>query len=1349
MNDGKDEMQFIEKESRTFEASSSSSCLGQQQESRLTTTTTNNKTTSMTSSSSSSSSFSHPFVRKVSRKEHKTEEMFQQEQDKSAFSLSGRWQNVQLGLIRERSLPWLREANQSLEPRRPTNEVKMRPKKANNNNNNNMSKARSSGCIVDDCEAEIQFTGKRQSGVYRMSGIGAWEERDDGGDGRKSVEVFLQEQTHHHHHHPITPTKLQGEQDPVTTCEKIELVDESANNYVELQSNNDPISSNMNNDESRSQCPKQDVTQEALQNSSNDVEMKSPSPAKLEEKLLSPRGAFQSIEPPYILSSPSPFKPDMNDDSTQCSSNIQRESPVLNMAEYPSNVLHESVETTMTQVKLEENSLSPREAFQFNESPCTLSSPSPIKPDMNDDSTQLVLNIQRKSPAQNITEYPSNVHHASVETPMTPVKSVEEVLRSPVQNSLIVNEAKLIATSRFTPDTSSMTSTPSPSQRRRVKQIPSGSRIEEDIQKRAEELELKEAALKRMMDERKKREEDFQRLSRKTLPKVLKSVEKKKERDLDPKHKVAEQRISTPENEQKKEEFEERLKQIEADLQRQKVEEQRRLKEIEADRLRQLEEEEAKTFSTSRGNGNVETENLDPMAVKKCIEKKLKDQRMREERRQRTLKGEAFKMKALHSSTNVNNNNDKSFGEALPQPPPPPPPPRDPNREAKVVAANKDLEQQRRAHFPSQQERWRMKMKAESEEKERKLKERNGRRKREEEEEEKTALTRKNTPAAEAADVKNGRTPILPVAIAEPAAPTITPHPPPVPPPPVPERRTLATPNIQPPPPPPQIHEERKSSSNNDGEQTKAERKKQESGKSPRQARKIIKAEEAEKQLPLILDACFTTEMPNAVDLEQRRAEEAERLKEWEKLKRLEAEEEERMIRQMEAEMCVKREEAPPKTQEERNWEEILMQREEEEQLERIHMERELQRQRSLSGGKSDIKRRKTAEQSAKCKTASNNTTATTTNGCSNNDTNLPQAQKAESPVNPRMEDDWEAIKRRQEEEEQRQLFELERQMILERQQKQPLSKTESGPPRFGPPVKNGFSSSYNKQRSLDVTRTIIDEEEDEAKMEEEMRKLAEVERKKKEVEEELEKERLHLESLQRMTDPTELMMIDGKKGAASAHEEQRLLELERIKELKELEIRKKEELARISMEKEVDNIREAAGAVKNVAKTLMQINNNATTNGNAVAAPVRPVSAGSDEDVFGAGGYSEAEISIGFDLPNQERSSGDITPSPTTGELSDLSQPSGGHHQQLIATPPTTPLKSLLKKPSLDDEEVGLDDEDDDKMRKVHFSETNQVKVLSQESLISTSTAAGATETTDSCKTKMTTPGEHYQLMN
>jgi len=112
-------------------------------------------------------------------------------------------------------------------------------------------------------------------------------------------------------------------------------------------------------------------------------------------------------------------------------------------------------------------------------------------------------------------------------------------------------------------------------------------------------------------------------------------------------------------------------------------------------------------------------------------------------------------------------------------------------------------------------------------------------------------------------------------------------------------------------------------------------------------------------------------------------------------------------------------------------------------------------------------------------------------------------------------------------------------------------------------------------------------------------------------------------------------------------------------------------------------------------------------------------------EDDFG---YEE-EFSVGIDLPQgPDTTSGNVTPIPTTGELEELSI-SSQDDATVVAEPPTeqesraTPLKSLLKKPSVDmDTSSGESDSDDGKVspKKVHFSEIDQVKLMSQDSVAS-----------------------------
>merc|ERR1719229_984419 len=110
------------------------------------------------------------------------------------------------------------------------------------------------------------------------------------------------------------------------------------------------------------------------------------------------------------------------------------------------------------------------------------------------------------------------------------------------------------------------------------------------------------------------------------------------------------------------------------------------------------------------------------------------------------------------------------------------------------------------------------------------------------------------------------------------------------------------------------------------------------------------------------------------------------------------------------------------------------------------------------------------------------------------------------------------------------------------------------------------------------------------------------------------------------------------------------------------------------------------------------------------------------EEDDFGF----EDEQSMGIDLPQgQDPTSGNVTPTPTTGELEELSI-SSAEQQTVVedirstAGSRATPLKSLLKKPSVD---LSSDSESEDgkvSPKKVHFSEIDQVKLMSQDSLSS-----------------------------
>ena len=95
------------------------------------------------------------------------------------------------------------------------------------------------------------------------------------------------------------------------------------------------------------------------------------------------------------------------------------------------------------------------------------------------------------------------------------------------------------------------------------------------------------------------------------------------------------------------------------------------------------------------------------------------------------------------------------------------------------------------------------------------------------------------------------------------------------------------------------------------------------------------------------------------------------------------------------------------------------------------------------------------------------------------------------------------------------------------------------------------------------------------------------------------------------------------------------------------------------------------------------------------------------------------------------------MTPIPTTGEFDKLSSGEeniipGESRPKSQQESRATPLKSLLKKPSIDYEEMSSSSDsdcEDGKVspRKVHFSEYDQVKLMSQDSLASMATSEGS----------------------
>jgi len=128
-----------------------------------------------------------------------------------------------------------------------------------------------------------------------------------------------------------------------------------------------------------------------------------------------------------------------------------------------------------------------------------------------------------------------------------------------------------------------------------------------------------------------------------------------------------------------------------------------------------------------------------------------------------------------------------------------------------------------------------------------------------------------------------------------------------------------------------------------------------------------------------------------------------------------------------------------------------------------------------------------------------------------------------------------------------------------------------------------------------------------------------------------------------------------------------------------------------------------------------------------------------SEDDSF----PGEEEVSLGIDLPmGADTTSGNVTPIPTTGEMEELNTVDDTFKpEETFEKEPrpdsrvdsrATPLKSLLKKSSItcDESSSDSDSESEDGMlspRKVHFSEIDEIKMMSQDSLVSRSTSDGS----------------------
>lgn len=113
-----------------------------------------------------------------------------------------------------------------------------------------------------------------------------------------------------------------------------------------------------------------------------------------------------------------------------------------------------------------------------------------------------------------------------------------------------------------------------------------------------------------------------------------------------------------------------------------------------------------------------------------------------------------------------------------------------------------------------------------------------------------------------------------------------------------------------------------------------------------------------------------------------------------------------------------------------------------------------------------------------------------------------------------------------------------------------------------------------------------------------------------------------------------------------------------------------------------------------------------------------------------------EDDFSIGIDLSiGQENTSVNVTPIPTTGELEDLNSVYDCVVEEDIQNEKEgrrSSLKSLLKKPSVDNPDASINSDSDSEddiagPKKVHFSDIDQVKMMSQDSLASLAASYGS----------------------
>lgn len=844
------------------------------------------------------------------------------------------------------------------------------------------------------------------------------------------------------------------------------------------------------------------------------------------------------------------------------------------------------------------------------------------------------------------------------------------------------------------------------------------TKIAQDIARRAEEFARFERERIKRDFAAKVNHEKFLKERESNQDKILESSLKKK--ILHPKDQAKVQNLGDKERVNNRPEptlpGDDRLNQVQADLARQKAEEQARLEQIEQDRLRQIEEYERlraiptnqlnlaqvienKKHHIAKSMQSKSEEDFTPEEVRARIAQKLENKRRKEARKSKTdddtedgtasVASDASSPKTSYvtigqksnrGSTTGSHNNKKSMSsnsegkENVPVPPK-----RDLHSEAKAISRMAKTK-----GFPSQQERWKMKK---AQEEQRRLEWEELQRLEEEQQEmlfrvEEKQLHNETLTRQESDVVERG---IQALINKEPTSPTpVTNLPPPI--------RRLSSLSMD---------EDKKLA---EWEELKRKESEDEERHLREMERQIQQQKRDQKspsfdpveELPLPPPPApppLPRNPPRPPPPKQASAE--EQIQDWEMLKRQEEEAQEMMMREMERQVnpkCTENKQKPvPRP--------LVIKARSTSESNRLSPSpiSPVIRQTSDPDRRIPVNEPLCVEMKAYQTTGSNTGTLGSPSICSSQEQMLKQQKE------------WEDIQRRQEEEEERSRLELERELLKEREHVDEERK-----------AKVKMDDMNIERTRLSMKENTIEEGEEEEDEEEpdkpaHAHAIMDMELRKQEIENELAREKAHLEELQKLerevqisqvkrakpkaAEQYEKMVASGQKGSDGTqnlrstsaspsfeiHETQRSEELEKIMQLKQLEKQKLKELEEIR--------RQNQSIPSSSPKT------SSAKPGQSTSLEDHRISSCSDDELYQ--GMSEASLGI-----ENEQSSGNVTPMPTTGELEDI------HHMKQ-----TPHLKSLLKKASFDNDDGDVDTLQDPeasaKSRGVQFSEVNQFKIL------------------------------------